>query len=840
MSTQLTVFTDDQIDVIYKATHLTETLNKKLATALPAGIYQGFNLVVNGTTDLVGVDPDAGATGHVAVIENDTDRSITVRNAGGAFTLDLSSLRDAVTTKKYAIAIWGQYSKGSNTGAAIRAYETYPTNELLTAPEASTLAIMGEVEVAAGAVPALIPAAAITQARRVSAWQNLAPEHGFWKPLLQNGNFEVADTTPGLTHTTYGWRLSDGNSFLSASVADSRTGSKCLNWTAVSLSSLIFTADQYIGEPVTPTAQIRVRGFYKILQVPTAGEIEVVLTFADSTGATGSHDVRYVIMDSNSVVSAVWEEFGAVVAPPAGASQLVSFHLECDDTVMDVPSATHIARFDDWQVWKSWNGAEQQNAGRVGDMADISPRALLFPNGAYNDRATAPLMQRSVSNLLSQKTIDVATGNLRARRSLGVGDDLVQSLSEAATARLVLPHKATNQTVDGDTFTLLLESLPDTGTESSTRYYADDLGNLFFTHNAKYTSEGVWTRDDSDLEAIRFQISSKTGMEVSFREADTTSTFASSAWRSYLNLQRSHALAETEWVDFASLWEVQDDNLTQTSPYTGTLSGDGGSGDGSTGWVRIGSHFTESDEFGTFAPGTLAHVETAGREGWYVVKALGGDQGNMQVQLADIATNTGVNFGTVGSFTIRFYHGAYLGSPWTSGARGLFIQTDEDDTDDVISVQKGGTNSATVFSVNPAGHAVAPAFKPPSQPIPITLLYPGNADWSLTNITSGIMSWSSAGGSDVLVGTLPLVGSGVQITGVHVRVDPASTGNMTLTVRNYSGTSLGTDDSGGLGTPQVLSVTGLTETPSISSPARFYITSGQAGDLVQYVYVTLA
>lgn len=836
MATQLIAFTNDQIDVIYKATHLTETLNKKLATALPTGIYRGFNLSSDeATTDQIQITADPSGDGHIAVIENDEDRSITIRRSGGTFTLDISSLRNAAL-RKYAIAVWGQYSKGSTTGAAIRAYETYPTNELLTAPEAGTLAILGEITLQAGVTPAIVPLSDISQARRVSAWQQMAPEHGLWKPLLQNGNFEVGDTSPTFTYAAYGWRLSDGSSLLNLSAADSRTGSKCLNWTAVSLTSLTFRADQYIGEPVTPTAQVRVRGFYKVLQTASAGEVEVVLTFADSTGATGSHDVRYVIMDSNSVVSSDWEEFGAIVAPPAGATQLVSFHLECDDTVMDVSSVSGIIRFDDWQVWKSWNGAEQQNAGRVGDMADISPRALIFPIAPYSDRTDAPLIQRSVATLLGEKTIDVATGNFRARNSLGVGDDLVQTLSEAATARLVLPHRATNSVSDGDTFTLLLESLPDTGTEASVRYYSDDVGNLIFTHNAKYTSLDTWTRDETDLNATMTLIGTKDGLTVLHREADESATFTSSSWRDYLHYRASHNDGATEWEDILSLWEYDPPIISASPPLTGTFTS-GSSGDGSTGWVGFGSIGFEASEPSSQNLGKYAYVEN---RGWYRVKAVGGNGSNGQLQLADIETDTAANFGTTGSETVRLYKRVSLGSPRGKTLKGLYIDSDwNDGTDDAIRLE-GQVPEEPLFRLDSTGKTIAKAYGYSDNStisMPLASWQPANQDWDLTSVSSAAkMAYSAVGAGDLLVWSPMRFDSGTTLEYVSVRVQPSAAGAMTLTVKNYAGTTLGTPDTSTGTSEQTLSVSGLTEVYNFATPFRVYITSGQASDLVYYGY----
>jgi hypothetical protein len=848
MSTQLVAFTDDQIDVIYKATHLTETLNKKLATALPAGIYQGFNLVVNGTTDLVGIDPDAGATGHVAVIENDTDRSITVRNSGGSFTIDLSTLRDGAVTKKFAIAIWGQYSKGSNTGAAIRAYETYPTNELLTAPEAGILAILGEVEVASGGAPALIPAAAITQARRMSAWQNLAPGHGFWKPLLQNGNFEAASTVGNEQWGAYGWRLGDANSLLSASGVDAYIGGKSLNWTAVGLSSLIFTAEQYLGEPVTEgTDRIRVRGFYKILQIPVEGEIEVILDFANASGTPGSLDVRYLIPVDH--ISADWEEFGAVVDVPAGATRLHRFVLECNDTVMEVGAATHIARFDDWQVWKSWNGADSQQASRLGERVDASLRDLMFPLDTYTDRNTAPRMSRSGNTLLGEKAIDVAQGNFRARNSLGVGDDLVQSLAEAATARLVLPHRATNETVDGDVFTLLLESLPHTGTEASVRYYSDDIGNLFFTTNAKYTSEGVWTRDsDTDI-ATMVKIGAKDGLETLVSPADGTSV---ATFGTYFNVLGSHLISEAQpHTDFASLWEFEDNLMDGVAPYTGSTVNLG-----STGWWEFAGGAGEGDWEFVYRQNTFLFIEDGTYRGWWrVINDYSGSP--CRVQLARPNETTAFNFSVAETATVRFYQGIEVGQPINgySGpvTRGMLISTQNADEENIVvrhTEAYGGSGVGSTYAfyrgdqrlywVDHAGHVHAPRFSTgvTEVPIPITSWRsPLHTDWDLTDFGSGTQIFLEADGVGDQLVVEPFLRHLDIVTSCVVRVDPVSAA-MTMNVYTKFGSSLGSATTSGT-LEQTLSVTGLTETYYKSSPLRIVITAGAALDKVLESYVII-
>lgn len=827
MSTQLIAFTSDQIDVIYKATHLTETLNKKLATALPPGIYRGFNLSSDTiTTDQIQIDPDPSGDGHIAVVENEADRSITIRRDGSTFVLDVSALR-AAGTKKYVIAVWGKYAKGSNTGAAIRAYETYPINELLTAPEASTLAILGEISLT-GAAPAAIPLADISQARRTSAWQNAAPEGGFWKPLLQNGNFEASDVAVNETWPAYGWRLGDGNSLLGPSATDARTGTRCLNWLAAATNSLTFTAQQYVGEPLSGTERIRVRGFYKILQVPTAGEIEVVLQFGDLNGEAVT-EVTYSI--PTDTVSTDWEEFGAIVDVPVLATKLVSFSLECDDTVMDVPSVANVARFDDWQVWKSFDGIENQQASRLGDRVDASLRDLMFPLDAFSDRETAPRLNRSVATLQGEKTIDVAEGALRARKYFGVGDDLVSNITDAAKPRISAPFRAANQIADGDTHTLLLESLPHTGTESSVRIYVNDLGQLFLSHNASIGASGVWLKDDITEVASLVKIGDRDGLEAFISPADGG---VSASFYSYFDFMASHLLSDSSYSDFTSLWEVEDGVLTGVAPYTGDSTALG-----ATGWWEFTGGGSEQSFDQLLVDTTFAFIEDGTYKGWWRVIGLDADPGPAAVRLGRLSDGAAWTFSVSETATIRFYQGIQIGRP-AGGRLGFhMVQNPVAPTDPHIEIEK--PNSINPFSVTGDGHVTATRYSYPDSPylhlnVPLTLFQPTvHTDWDLIGFGSGTeMYFESDSLADYLVAELPLE-LGDVLRRIHFNIQAASASSQLTSVYDYLGATLASGNSGG-------STSRQTETYTVNHPVtvagrlpRAVVASGTAGDRLYYV-----
>ena len=504
---------------------------------------------------------------------------------------------------------------------------------------------------------------------------------------------------------------------------------------------------------------------------------------------------------------------------------------------MEVGAATHIARFDDWQVWKSWNGPESQQAGRLGERVDASLRDLMFPLDTYTDRQTAPRMNRSVNTLLGTPTIDVAQGGFRARNSLGVGDDLVQSLAEATTARLVLPHRATNDTVDGDVLTLLLESLPHTGTESAVRIYSDDLGNLSFTTNAKYTALNTWTRDsDTDI-ATMVRIGGKDGISQLFAAADGAATVS---FDSYFNFFASRLLSETApGSDFASLWEMEDPNLDGAAPYTGNSSPDG-----ATGWWDFAGGGGEAYFFRIAEHTTFAFIEDGTYLGWWRIVGLNGDAA--KIQLAPMTTGTAFNFSVSETATFRFYQGVQIGKPARSVGNhtGIHMMVDWTvPTEAHISIQEA--NAYDPFTVTGQGHVTATRYAYTEYPyldlnVPLTLFHPTvHTDWDLTGALSGTeMYYEADGPTDYLVGELPLQ-MGDVLRRVHVNIQAATAANQYTTVVDYLGTSLASTSSGGSTARQTESFTVNHPITITGALPRIYCTSGAAGDRVYYVTIEI-
>src|SRR4030067_453836 len=110
MASSLLTFAPDEVTVRYKEPYITRGLNAKSVGNTAAGIYRGFRLALNGASLTVTIEADATTQDHVAVYETDTGFSLTLRKAGGDFSVNLSTFANAPPATTVVLALYASYT----------------------------------------------------------------------------------------------------------------------------------------------------------------------------------------------------------------------------------------------------------------------------------------------------------------------------------------------------------------------------------------------------------------------------------------------------------------------------------------------------------------------------------------------------------------------------------------------------------------------------------------------------------------------------------------------------------------------------------------------------------
>jgi hypothetical protein len=444
MPTTLEAFTTDEVDVRYKEDFLTESLNTKLATVVPPGIYTGFRLSTSGLSDTIEVLGDADGV-HAAVYQTGTGFSLTVRREVSPFTLTLPVTAPGRT---YAICIFANYATGSTTTGELRAYEISPTDEFTISPEFDDLVVLGTVTTVSGG--GVIPAADITHTRRRSAYENRAPEAVNWYPVIRNPSFIHANNPS--THfqlEARGWQLgNDPNIASEITTAQARTGTRCIEFRTINASTAGTPFVQQIpGVPVTPGQLVRVKFYYRNLAVPSAGSIDVNITWRSADKGFTVAPTAFTL-DTSTVTASLDQVFDEIVEVPAGQYFLSAVFVFGSSLEYAAPGASF--RIDDIQAWveildpsqpypdDSRYGAQLQGAEltlapeSTTLSASGSDQGATHFRGAFLGGGLGVVIER-----LNQDATDPDQPIVDLKGSLSLGDSLNDTATKRATvARL--------------------------------------------------------------------------------------------------------------------------------------------------------------------------------------------------------------------------------------------------------------------------------------------------------------------------------------------------------------------------------------------------------------------
>lgn len=378
MPAVLTTFSDNEISVKWQEQYVSEALNRDMAALAAKGVHRGFVLSTSGTALAVSVLADA-AGDHAAGLPTSTGNLLGIKRTGGTFTLVLTPYAG----KTVVIALYATYAAGAPTVAEIRAYELSPSDEFTVAVERPYLIPIGRVKVPASGT---IPAADITGAYRIEAWEG---SNLFAHPpqqLLQNGGFELcfADTykhesTPHWTKATTD--LETAASFFPSAVSPASGGLYHLraDYAGSAVSSQIA---QNLFVPCVAGQTFRVRAKIRQVAVATAGTFTANFDFVQADGDTS---VAVVVSISMATASGAYTDFDTVVTAPAGAQFLRSFGFAL--TGVTLASNGAIVYIDDVELWQEPQVGKSRLQGTPYAAArDIVTAALaLFPTWQIND-----------------------------------------------------------------------------------------------------------------------------------------------------------------------------------------------------------------------------------------------------------------------------------------------------------------------------------------------------------------------------------------------------------------------------------------------------------------------
>jgi hypothetical protein len=519
-----------ELTVAFETPYVTASLNQKFVGCIPRGIYRGFTLGTSATALNVSVLADATHSDHVAVYEQSTGYSISIRRTNGDFTLDLTSLAGSTVF----IALYTNYTTSSLTTGAIRAY-TAMQLAAVSGAEGPDLVILGQVVVPASGT---IPAANITTTGRTYPWSTASLP---WDQIVRNGSFEDGAVgslnLTGNNATLPFWVNSSGSSgTLSVINTDGAAGSKCLQFSGTSVS---WTAQQDVSAPVVAGGSIRLRCKYKRLIGLSAGSYSFSVTFYDVTGASLSTTAT-TIFGSGGGIDSSWQQFDQIIPVPSGASRVGRIQIIAVGTTS---SSSPQARFDQVECY-----VQPVNALDFGVQKDTQSdiRALgVAILDALNALSTGVRLSATNDPILNVLRQDLASG----ANQPGVGAGYLKTgLNYTAASQLVPQWQPRSESGAGYVgtsladkgYTPIFESQPDTTSPCRTRIYLNStIHTLVTTTNAYYNlSTGQWTKDISYYAAVAYFYSGEpgynksdyAGMQFAFYPAASAGPWDDSGW----------------------------------------------------------------------------------------------------------------------------------------------------------------------------------------------------------------------------------------------------------------------------------------------------------------------
>jgi hypothetical protein len=535
MPTSLSGLANDEMNVRWKEPLLTEALNHKAQVVVPRGIFRGFRLGTHANPLTVSVTTDSTGL-HIAQYEPANGYTLQVRRTGGTFALDLTPL----VGQTVVIAIFAKYAQNQTTTGEIRAYTLAEWNAVPV--ERPELVVLGTVVVPGAG---LIPLANISSTRRTSAWANIAQEAARWPNTIENGSFEAGSTTGNVVYAVAPWQtFSDGpgtmgtNYDLRRSTAQSRSGLSCFEHNVITTGTDVgWALQQYLGVPVAANlTRVRVRFFYRVMQVPTGGGLQIFLTWGGTAGTAVLSDAA--ALDLTSTNANIDREFDQIFLAPANATHLQSFGF-LKTAALTYGAAGPSIRIDDVQVFvEPFSNVDDPAAEMVRRRRLWSDLLFAREGEAWTNLRARPLLQMSGSQNrldLARQDLEISTQNdhpdLRiygVLEEIGRGKLNTDSIA-ASTPRIKTPFRTA-----GGTFTLIHEINPNGGTEGSVRMYVSrNDAEAIWTVNARFDFAGnQWVKDVNGERAHRFKIGSGVEPGLSLETQDpAVNSWVEGAWQ---------------------------------------------------------------------------------------------------------------------------------------------------------------------------------------------------------------------------------------------------------------------------------------------------------------------
>lgn len=271
----------------WKAPYVSDSLNKKLATMSTRGIVRGFLASKSGTAYKVTIAPDADLADHVANIIDDNGALVSVRDASsGSFDLDVSSFTPGGGTQIVILALYVNYTTGSDTVVEIRGYTKVDWDALSAAALKSVNAICEVTVPASNWAGNGIVTPGPRSIAGLSWGRNALP----WKNILVNADFEDAD--PNLFAGKYpvGWNQGITSWPDVGLVLDeagfSKSGKRCLKFTQG------FATGQWFGQSAwkfaPPGTKVHFSAWVRGDTVPAGTTLRIGLVMTDADGANGA------------------------------------------------------------------------------------------------------------------------------------------------------------------------------------------------------------------------------------------------------------------------------------------------------------------------------------------------------------------------------------------------------------------------------------------------------------------------------------------------------------------------------------------------------------------------
>lgn len=523
MPVTLSQFTNDEIDVRYKEEFLSESLNAKMGGGiLPIGLHSGYYLTTSGIALSITIVDGSYETEHNAVVSSGGGEFALSLRRSGDLVIDLSA--KASTT--VAICLYANYTVGGTTSAEIRAYETFPVDELTGAPERSDLVILGKV-----VVPAAGLITDITAWQRIPAAGALLPGQVLQTSLIKNQAFAFGDVGSSYSLNTPPWETT------TSSAADTRWRCSNNNFPPI-LGTDRYQALEVLAAstPVTLRMEQFVQHPFLLAGGGNAGEQQINiygLIGLNAAALGGTARIFVQFMNSNGDPTA---DEASITVPLNG----VGFVLINDSVKAPLGGDTYAARVGIEFTGVSWGSTgeqvdvyylqaqivEREYFGLTDkDAKDFQPLevklgskiALFDPTALEAALGFSPIPGNAIAMLMTFLAHGTADLNpllklLRLDRTdetnstEGVSLEMrghIEHLGEADVAQGLRATPAI-QTVfaAANPFTLFWESQSSLGpgvSHPSLRIYSSNFGEMWLTSNAYFDPTGpdLWRKDTS-------------------------------------------------------------------------------------------------------------------------------------------------------------------------------------------------------------------------------------------------------------------------------------------------------------------------------------------------------